>query len=122
MSQTLRHKLSTLLLSLLLAALSSALLLFILSFLLYKLRLNNGTLRLFVCLIYVLSCFSGGFLAGKRIKTRRFLWGAVSGLLYVLVLFLLSALSQGGLQAGTSGILTAAGLCIGGGTAGGMLS
>ena len=48
MSQTLRHKLSTLLLSLLLAALSSALLLFILSFLLYKLRLNNGTLRLFV--------------------------------------------------------------------------
>ena len=122
MSPALRHKLSSLFLALLLSALLSALLLFVLSFLLYKLRLGDGKLRLFVCLIYVISCFFGGFLAGKRIKTRRFLWGAVSGLLYVLVLLLLSALSGSGIRTGISGILLAAGLCIGGGTAGGMVS
>ena len=76
--------------SLLISYVLSGILLAALAFALYKLRLKEGQVNLMVYAVYLLTCLCGGFLAGKRIRQRRFFWGLLSGLLYFLVLFAVS--------------------------------
>lgn len=66
----------------------SGILLAILSFALFKFRLPENQVNLAVCAVYILSCFFGGMIAGKTMRTKRFFWGLVLGTLYFL--FLLS--------------------------------
>ena len=112
----------SLLRSLLLSYLLTCILLLLLSFLLYKMKLSKNQIHMGIYAIYAIACLFGGFLTGKKLKTKRFLWGALSGLLYFTVLLLLSLLLRRGIQSGTSQILTAFLLCAGGGTVGGMIS
>ena len=107
--------------SLLLSYVLSGLLLLLLSFLLYKMKLSRDQIQAGVYIIYGLSCFFGGFLSGKQLKTRRFLWGGLSGLLYFGILLLLSLLLGKGIQSGLSRLLLSLGLCAGSGVIGGML-
>ena len=60
----------------------SGILLAILSFALFKFRLPENQVNLAVCAVYILSCFFGGMIAGKTMRTRRFFWGLVLGTLY----------------------------------------
>ena len=53
--------------SLLISYVLSGILLAALAFALYKLRLKEGQVNLMVYAVYLLTCLSGGFLAGKRI-------------------------------------------------------
>lgn len=46
-----------------------------LAFLLYKFRLDEKVINMAVIVIYVLVTFLSGFLAGKKLKVRKFLWG-----------------------------------------------
>ena len=62
----------------------SGILLAILSFALFKFRLPENQVNLAVCAVYILSCFFGGMIAGKTMRTRRFFWGLVLGTLYFL--------------------------------------
>ena len=100
----------------------TGILLFALSFILYKLRLSNTQIQTGIYLIYVLSCTLSGFLAGKRMKTRRFLWGMLMGALYFIVLFIISSLAGKPMESGFSHLLLVFSICLAGGTAGGMLS
>lgn len=100
----------------------SALLLAALSFALYRFRLPEAQVNLGVSAVYVLSCLIGGFLAGKAMKNRRFLWGLLNGLLYFAFLFLLSMAQDGGITEDTLQIVTVLGMCAGSGMVGGMLS
>lgn len=97
-------------------------LLALLAFLLYKLGLGEKVISIAIIVIYVAATFFGGFVAGKRLQSRKFLWGLVMGAAYFLVLAAVS-LSAGasGLQMGNS-FLTTLVLCAGGGMLGGMLS
>ena len=70
----------------------SGILLAILSFALFKFRLPENQVNLAVCAVYILSCFFGGMIAGKTMRTRRFFWGLVLGSLYFLFLYLMSLL------------------------------
>ncbi|MCD2492093.1 TIGR04086 family membrane protein [Lacrimispora sp. NSJ-141] len=97
-------------------------LLLLLSFLLYKMKLSKNQIHIGIYVIYVLSCLFGGFLAGKQTKTRRFMWGGLSGILYFAVLFLISMILHRGIQTGIPGILICFCLCAGCGTLGGMFS
>lgn len=97
-------------------------LLFTLAFALYRLRLSNTQVQTGVYLIYILSCFLGGFLTGKKFKNRRFLWGMLMGGLYFLVLFLVSSLAGKPLESGVNYLLLILAICLAGGTSGGMLS
>lgn len=54
-------------------------LLLLLAGLLYRFRLDEGKVQIGIILIYILSCFAGGFLAGKMMKNRKFLWESWSG-------------------------------------------
>ena len=122
MTQTAVNKPLFLLKTLFITYLLTGILLFSLAFILYKLRLSNTQVQTGVYLIYILSSFLGGFLAGKKMKSRRFLWGMLLGGLYFVVLFLVSSLAGRPLESGLSYLLLVLGICLAGGTSGGMLS
>lgn len=107
---------------LLLLYIITGVLLLILSFVLYKWDLNKDQLQIGIYIVYVLVNFLGGWLIGKKYRTRRFVWGAISGVCYFLILFFVSIVLNQGIQMNLPGILWALAACILGGMAGGMLS
>ncbi len=100
----------------------TALLLALLSFLLYRVGLNEKIVSAVLTAIYVIAPFFAGFLAGKKLQSRKFLWGLVEGCAYFAILLLVSILvGTEGREAGNS-FLTTLVLCGAGGMLGGMLS
>ena len=59
--------------------------LFLLAFLLYKMELTENIVTIGIMVIYVVSGLLGGIIIGKRMKTRRFLWGILIGGAYFVV-------------------------------------
>lgn len=101
--------------------LTGALLAF-LSFLLYKVGLDEKIVSAAIIAIYVGATFFAGFAAGKKIQSKRFLWGLLEGCAYFCILAVLSFLTGGeGAELGSS-FLTTFVLCGAGGMLGGMLS
>ena len=96
-------------------------LLLLLALLLYKLRLSESVINLSITAIYLIACFLAGFLMGKMMKTRKYLWGAAGGLLYFTLLALISLAARQG-SAEASSFITTLLLGTAGGTLGGMLS
>lgn len=97
-------------------------LLALLSFLLYKLGLGEKIVAVAIIVIYVGTTFFAGFMAGKRMQNRKYIWGLLEGIAYFAVLAVISAIAgEGGIAVGTSFFTTLA-LCAGGGALGGMLS
>ena len=97
-------------------------LLLLLALLLYKANLSQKVVSICIIVIYVLATFFAGFITGKKLKNRRFLWGALMGTAYFLVLAVISLAvnRQPGIL--SSSFLTTLILCCGGGMLGGMLS
>ena len=108
--------------SLLVSYVLSGILLAVLAFALYQLRLKEGQVNLMVYAVYLLTCLCGGFLAGKRIRQRRFFWGLLSGLFYFVVLFAVSWAMNMGSPIDMERSVTVMGVCALGGTIGGMIS
>ncbi len=108
--------------ALLAAYVVTGLLLLAIAGLLYRFQWDEGKVQIGIILTYILSCFVGGFLAGKMMKSRKFLWGVLLGLLYFLVMTLVSVAVNRELQSSSSGVITSFLLCMGGGMLGGMLS
>lgn len=100
----------------------TGLLLLGLAYLLYKFRLDEKVVNISVIVIYVLVNFLTGFVAGKWLKVKKFLWGFVLGSAYFLILALVSLVA--GQQEAVIGshLVTTYLLCAGGGMLGGMLS
>ncbi len=106
---------------LLFAYLLTAALLMLLAFLLYRVGLSEKTASIAIIAVYLLSTFLAGFLAGKRMPSRRFAWGLLEGMAYFLVLAALSlAIGHSLGDLGGSFFPTLL-LCAGGGMLGGML-
>lgn len=100
----------------------SGLLLVITAFVLYRIGLTEKTASLIIVGIYVSSCFVCGFLAGKVFRNRKFVWGLLEGVLYFLILAVISLACHTDLQGlGNDGLTTWI-LCAASGTLGGMLS
>lgn len=96
--------------------------LLLLAFLLYKFGLGEDKIQIGILAVYVISSFVGGYIAGKVEQNKKFLWGLLIGVLYVALLFVLSAILHKGIQGNMIEILTTFAICIGGGMIGGMLS
>lgn len=111
-----------LLVYLLLAYIVTALILLVLAFLYYKLRFSESIVSGGIVLTYVVAGFLAGFLAGKKMKQKRYLWGLVMGVAYYLVILVLSLLVNHGINDFSGSMLTTLVLCGGGGMLGGMLS
>ena len=96
--------------------------LFVLAFLLYKMELTENIVTIGITAIYVVSGLLGGIIIGKRMKTRRFLWGIIMGAAYFLVLLIGSALLNRGLTSDMLLIGLPLVMCMGAGMIGGMVS
>ena len=99
----------------------TTLMLLLLTFLLYKFDLDEQKVQIGIMMVYVLSTLAGGFIIGKLTQFKRFMWGLVLGILYFVLLLLISVGVYRTLQGGSNMILSCA-LCGAGGMLGGMLS
>lgn len=97
-------------------------LLLFLAFLLYKLRLSDSLVSAGIILVYILSTFLTGMLAGKTIGRKKYLWGLCLGGLYFLVLFLVSFLYKRNMHEIAQNLPFTMLLCLASGMLGGMLS
>ena len=100
----------------------TGILLLILTFLLYKAGLSEENINAGIILTYVISTFSGGFVIGKLIGVKKFLWGLLLGVLYFVLLMLISLGIYHSLQSDVVNLVTTFLLCAGGGMLGGMIS
>lgn len=108
--------------SLLFSYVVSGLLLMLLAFILYKFHLSDKTIAFFVTLLYITSTLFCGYITGKKMKTRKFLWGFGMGASYFFILFLLSILVHQSLLGTSSNFFLVFMICSGSGMLGGMLS
>jgi len=95
--------------------------LLLLSFALYKWNLREDYLGGGIIFTYVISNFVGGFNIGKVKEQRRFIWGALSGFIYFVILVVLSMIA-GGTGLDMKSVIIAFLSCVLGGTVGGMVS
>jgi putative membrane protein (TIGR04086 family) len=94
----------------------------ILAFLVFRFQLAESVTDLAIVAIYVIVTFSGAFLIGKRVQQKKFLWGLLLGLLYILIISVVAILLGQMFQVTDTANLTTVALCVGGGVLGGMLS
>lgn len=99
---------------------ASGLLLLLLALLLYKLQLDAQTVKIAVIVIYIVTGVTGGMLMGKKLKSKKFLWGFAAGALYFLLLFCVSLAVRRGVPADWVKTATTFLLCACSGMAGGM--
>ena len=75
----------------------TCILLLLLAFVLYKAQPGEMVSKVWLIAVYIISGLAGGFLIGKRTKSRKFLWGCLMGMLYFAILFAVSLLLYKGL-------------------------
>lgn len=121
-SQESRGRAVWLLKALLCAYVITGILLLVLTLLLYKFNLDEGKVTGGIIVIYVMSTFVGGLVAGKLFKVKKFVWGLTIGILYFALLMLISLGVYRSMQGSSASILTTFLLCAGGGMLGGMVS
>lgn len=63
--------------------------------LLYKGVISGENLKLAISIIYFVATLGGGFIACKYAQSKRFLWGIIYGLVYFLLILLLSFVTNG---------------------------
>ena len=108
--------------SLLCAYFVTALLLLLLALLLFKFQLSESQVNIGITITYILSAFLAGFAEGKMMKTRKYLWGTAAGLLFFVLLALMSLSVGQGFNGTSSHFVTTLLLCLASGTLGGMVS
>ncbi|MCM1101213.1 MAG: TIGR04086 family membrane protein [Clostridium sp.] len=108
--------------SLLFSYILTAALLLLLAFVLFKMELTERPVAVAIIAIYVAATFFAGFVTGKKLQNRKFLWGCVMGTAYFVVLALVSLAVRQSPQALGNSFFTTLALCAGGGMLGGMLS
>lgn len=97
-------------------------LLMLLAFLLYRLQLKEGIVSIGIIVIYIAASFFSGWAAGKKMGSRKFLWGLLMGVLYFAVLSVVSLIVNRQVDDVAGNFVTALGICAGSGMLGGMLS
>lgn len=100
----------------------TGLVLVLLTTLLYHFEMGESIISAGIIVAYLLSGFFGGFLIGKKQKEKKFLWGALVGAAYFVVLIVISLLVYRKIQGDLGNFITTMVLCVGSGTLGGMIS
>lgn len=97
-------------------------LLLLLAFLLYKLKLKESIVSVGIIAIYIISTFFVGFVTGRKIGEKKFLWGLIMGSAYFLILLAVSLYMNKGAGDIANDLFTTFLMCAGSGMLGGMLS
>ena len=105
--------------SLLASYIVTGILLLVLTFFMYKFELNEKIVSAAIVGIYVVSTLIGGMIIGKLTKSKRYLWGMVLGIIYFVLLLLITLGVYRTLNGDSVSIVTSLILCAGGGMTGG---
>lgn len=108
--------------SLLFSYILTGLFLLLLALLLYRLHLSEKLISFCITVIYIGSNFFLGFITGKKMQNRKFLWGLCMGIVYFLVLAVVSIIADHSIQNLAADFFLTLFLCAGSGMLGGMLS
>lgn len=100
----------------------TALLLLILSLCMYKLNLSVQIAQIAIIVIYIVVGLLGGFIMGKRMRERRFLWGMAVGTAYFFLLLVVSLAIGGGKVSDMPRLMVTMILCVASSMVGGMVS
>ena len=100
----------------------TGILLLILTFFMYKFELNEKIVSAAIVGIYVVSTLVGGIIIGKLTKEKCYLGGMVLGIIYFVLLLLITLGVYRTLNGDSVSIVTSLILCAGGGMTGGMIS
>lgn len=99
----------------------SGIILLILALMLWKGNPSSGLISGGILFAYLISCFTGGMLLGKKMGKRKYLWGLVFGLLYFVIVFVISLFMRSIVGEASGNVITVMLLCAAGGMLGGML-
>ena len=116
------RKIMWLLKSLLASYIATMLMLMLLTLAVYKLDIGEKAVSAGIVSIYILSTMVGGVLIGKMAQMRRFIWGIGLGMLYFLLLLLITLGIYRNINSDMANMVTTWILCVGGGMIGGMIS
>ena len=116
------EKIANVLKGLLVSYIVTGVLIMLLAFLLYKFALPERVVGIGIIVIYIFSTFLGGFLLGKNMKVKKYLWGLINGMAYFIVLVIVSLIVNGGFQNTAGDFFLTMILCGGSGMLGGMFS
>ena len=108
--------------ALLLAYGLTGIMLLLLAFLLFQFDLKENVISMGIVLVYILSCFLGGIIAGKCAGTQKYLWGMAVGIAYFLLLIGVSWLVEKQVDMSVEHMATTICMCLAGGALGGMIS
>ena len=100
----------------------TAILLFLLAVLVQRFNWESNLISIGISVVYIVSCFIGGFFAGKIQKTKKFIWGILMGLAYIIIMLVITLVVKHGFHSTVSAFVTNLLLCLGSGMLGGMLS
>jgi putative membrane protein (TIGR04086 family) len=87
-----------------------------------KLDLTSAIISGGVIFAYIVSSFIGGFFVGKKVEQKKFLWGLMMGVIYFVVLMLISLLMNRTTPLQLGNLLTVFIISSLGGMLGGMIS
>ncbi len=108
--------------TLLIAYILTGALLLLLALFVYRFRLSEKTVSLVIIGIYIATTFLAGFTTGKKLKTKKFLWGLLIGFAYFVVLAILSLIVNHSMGDMGSNVFSVLVMCAGSGMLGGMVS
>ena len=100
----------------------TGILLLLLAFLMYRMDLSEPVANGAIIAIYIISGFLGGFLIGKKVGAKKYLFGFLMCALYYGVLFLVGLLLHQSVDVDAVHLISTMVLCLLSSTAGGMIS
>lgn len=100
----------------------TAIFLILLSFALLKFNISKGIINGGIVITYIISNFLGGYIVGKVVEAKKYIWGMFLGILYFTILMLVSMAINKGNSLPTTNMLVVFIICSISGMIGGMLS
>lgn len=100
----------------------SIILVAIAAFVILKISPSEAVIKIIILVIYGIASFVGGFILGRVMEKRKFLWGAAAGGIYIGILLLASLIVKGSLGTGTIDFVTGIIVSLAAGMVGGMIS
>ncbi|MCI5596245.1 MAG: TIGR04086 family membrane protein [Lachnospiraceae bacterium] len=92
-----------------------------LAFGIWKWEFSDFAVNIGMIASYILAALFGGFYLGKKKKEKKFIWGILLGVCYIIILFVAALCLDGSLVILNRNTITTAFICILSGMLGGML-
>lgn len=116
-------KLSIILKTLIAGYIITVLALLVLAFCLYKFRVSGNVISIGIYVTYGLSALCGGLVLAKGMQHNRLMWGALYGIIYFLILCIVSIIVSGEISSlDVAQIVKGVAVCILCGALGGIIS